>query len=255
MSTLAGRVYFGEVMHRRLFPVSYRFLYRVFSLLIDIDRLGDLDKASRLFSHNRFNLISFHDRDHGPRDGSSLRAWIDRVLDRFGIDLQGGRVELLCFPRIMGYGFNPLSIWYCRDGDGRLRALLCEVKNTFGEQHGYLLHEHGQPMTWPVRQSRAKCFHVSPFIGMGADYHFRISEPAETLQITIREYENDRLMLAAAQVGEARPFSTPTLARALLGLPLMTVKVMLMIHWQALKIWLKGAPFFRKPTPPPQEVS
>jgi hypothetical protein len=177
------------------------------------------------------------------------------VLARFGIDLHGGRVELLCFPRVLGYGFNPLSIWYCRDAAGELRAVLCEVRNTFGEQHGYLLHEDGRVMDWPVRQSRSKRFHVSPFIGMNADYHFRLSEPADTVQVMIREYQDGDLMLAAAQVGAARPFTTRTLVRALAGLPLMTVKVMFLIHWQALKIWLKGAPFFRKPLPPTQEVS
>lgn len=251
----AARIYFGEVMHRRRFPVRYRFVYRIFSLLVDIDRLDEAAARSALLSHNRFNLLAFHDRDHGPRDGKPLRPWIDRILAERGIDLDGGRVELLCLPRVLGYVFNPLSIWYCRHRDGSLRAVLCEVSNTFGERHGYLLHEDGASMEWPVRQTRQKRFHVSPFIQMGAHYRFRLAEPGETLALTIREYTDEGLMLSAAQAGEAHPVTTRTLLRALIGLPFVTWKVMVMIHWQALKIWLKGAPFYRKPPPPREEVS
>jgi len=248
-------LYLSHVMHRRFKPVRYRFVYRVYSLLLDIDRLDELPRLSPLFSHNRFNLLGFHDRDHGPRDGSPLRPWLDATLQRFGIDLQGGRVELLCFPRVLGYVFNPLSVWYCRHRDGSLRAVLLEVSNTFGEWHGYVLHDSGKPLSWPVRQSRSKQFHVSPFIDMVADYRFRLAEPAERLEVTIREYQDGDLMLVAAQVGEARPFDTQHLAAAFLGVPLLTLKIMVLIHWQALKIWLKGARFHPKPTPPPQEVS
>jgi hypothetical protein len=248
-------LYVGEVMHRRLFPVQYRFAYRVFSLLVDVDRLDEAARASPLFSHNRFNLVAFHDRDHGPRDGSPLRPWLEGTLRRFGIDLEGGRVELLCFPRVLGYVFNPLSIWYCHHRDGSLRAVLLEVSNTFGEWHGYVLHDRGGALDWPVRQSRSKVFHVSPFIDMAADYHFRLSEPGARLEVTIREYQHGEPMLTAAQVGEARGLDTRNLLAAFVRVPLLTFKVMALIHWQALKIWLKGARFHAKPTPPPQEVS
>jgi len=250
-----ARLYVGEVMHRRLFPVRYRFAYRVFSLLLDIDRLDEAARGTAVFSHNRFNLLAFHDADHGPRDGSPLRPWLDGALARFGIDLEGGPVQLLCFPRVLGYVFNPLSIWYCRHSDGALRAVLLEVANTFGERHGYLLHENGRPMAWPVRQARAKCFHVSPFVGMNADYQFRLGEPGARLEVGIRELQDHGLMLVAAQVGRAEPFTTPALLRALVGIPLLTLKIMAMIHWQALKIWLRGATFFPKPAPPREEVS
>jgi hypothetical protein len=248
-------LYVGEVMHRRLFPVQYRFAYRVFSLLVDIDRLDEAARASRLFSHNRFNLVAFHDRDHGPRDGGPLRPWIDGVLRRFGVDLDGGEVALLCLPRVLGFVFNPLAIWYCRHRDGSLRAVLLEVSNTFGERHGYLLHEAGEPMAWPVRQARRKEFHVSPFVGMEAEYRFRLGEPTERLEVGIRELQGDRLMLVAAQVAERQPLTTASLARVLIAVPLQTLKVVAMIHWQALKIWRRGAPFHRKPAPPAQEVS
>jgi DUF1365 family protein len=253
--TAAALVYDARVMHRRLFPVRYRFVYRVFSLLIDIDRVEEAAQHSALFSSEGFNLLSFHVRDHGPRDGTALRPWVEQHLAARGIDLAGGRIRLLCFPRVLGYGFNPLSIWYCEHADGSLRAVLCEVKNTFGEQHGYLLHDGGAAMSWPVRDEQDKCFHVSPFISMEAHYQFRLSAPEEALQVVIHEYQHGHLMLAAAQTGQARRFDTPTLLRMALAVPFMTLKVMTLIHWQALKIWLKGAPFFRKPEPPREEVT
>lgn len=255
MNHAPAAIYRSEVMHRRRFPVSYRFTYRVFSLLLDIDQLPAAASASGVFSYNRFNLLAFFDRDHGPRDGSPLRPWIDRVLEDAGISLDGGRVDLLCFPRVLGYVFNPLSIWYCRHRDGSLRAVLCEVSNTFGEHHSYLLHDGGRPMEWPVRQQRDKGFHVSPFIGMQARYHFRLGEPRNELRVMIREYQDDELMLAAAQVGERRAFTTAQLLKASLAIPLLTFKVMTLIHWQALKIWLKGARYHRKPPPPTEEIS
>ena len=250
-----ARLYVGEVMHRRFFPVRYRFAYRVFSLLLDIDRIDAAARATAIFSHNRFNLLAFHDADHGPRDGGPLRPWLERTLARFGVELAGGRVDLLCFPRVLGYVFNPLSIWYCRHRDGSLRAVLLEVSNTFGERHGYLLHDGGAPLVWPVRQSRAKCFHVSPFVGMQAEYRFRLSEPGERLEVGIRELQDDRPMLVAAQVGQAEPFTSASLLRASLAVPFLTLKIVAMIHWQALKIWLRGATFFPKPAPPREEVS
>jgi DUF1365 family protein len=242
-------------MHRRLFPVRYRFAYRVFHLLLDVDRLDEAAAQTAVFSHNRFSLLSFHDADHGARDGTPLRPWLDGVLARFGIDLAGGPVHLLCFPRVLGYVFNPLAVWYCRHRDGSLRAVLLEVSNTFGERHGYLLHEDGAALQWPLRQSRAKCFHVSPFVGMEADYHFRLGEPGERLEIGIREHQGGQLMLVAAQVAAAQPFSTQHLLRAVAAIPLLTLKVMAMIHWQALKIWLRGATYFPKPPPPREEVT
>ncbi len=251
----AASIYVGEVMHQRLFPVRYRFVYPVFSLLLDIDRLDEAARASRLFSLNRFNVSSFYAADHGPRDGSPLRPWVEHQLKRAGITLAGGRIRLLCFPRLLGYVFNPLSLWYCEHADGTLRAVICQVRNTFGEQHCYLIHGQGQPMRWPVDQQRDKCFHVSPFIGMQARYRFRLFKPEKRLRVLIRESEEDRLMLYATQTGERREFSTGNLLAALLRTPLLTFKVMAAIHWQALKIWLRGARFHPKPTPPQQELS
>jgi len=240
-------------MHRRLFPVQYRFVYRVFSLLLDLDALEQT--GTRWLSIGRFNLFSFYPADHGPRDGSPLRPWIDRVLAARGIDLDGGRVKLLCFPRVLGYGFNPLSLWYCFDRSGALRAILAEVHNTFGEQHCYLLGSDGAPHRAGLTDGADKVFHVSPLIGMQARYRFRLAEPGERLAVLIREYQDDRLMLVASQSGEGITLSDQALLRAFRRTPLMTLKVIAAIHWQALKIWLRGAPYFPKPAPPAQEIT
>jgi hypothetical protein len=251
----AARIYFTRVMHQRLVPVQYRFRYRVFSLLLDLDRLDEAARSARLFSVNGPNLLSFRERDHGPRDGSPLRPWLDELLRGQGIDLEGGRVLLLCFPRVLGYVFNPLSVWYCHHRDGTLRAILAEVSNTFGEHHFYLLGDGGRPLPWPVEASLDKAFHVSPLIGMEARYGFRIARPGERLSVLIREYQDGRLMLVASQQGRGYRLRDRHLASALLRIPFMTLKVMAAIHWQALKIWLKGAPFFPKPQPPLEKVT
>ncbi|WP_022948188.1 DUF1365 domain-containing protein [Methylohalobius crimeensis] len=250
----AASLYYCSIMHARRFPVRYRFRYRLFSLLLDLDALPQYDRKLKLFGYNRPAPVAFYDRDHGPRDGRPLRPWIDQVLEDAGIGLAGGEVSLLTLPRLWGYVFNPLSLWYCRHRDGSLRAVLAEVHNTFGEWHGYLLHEQGRPIQWPLCSKAAKCFHVSPFIGMEAVYHFRLSEPTERLQVSIQEYQEDRLMLIATQSGRREALTDRALLRALCRFPLATFKVILMIHWQALKLWLQKIPLYHKPEPPDQEV-
>lgn len=250
-----ARLYRCKVMHQRHDRFAYRFTHRVFSLLLDIDRIDETCGRLRLLRHNRRAPVAFHDRDHGPRDGSPLRPWIDGVLHTADIELGGGQVLLLSFPRLWGYVFNPLSLWYCRHRDGSLRAVLAEVSNTFGECHHYLLHEHGRPMDWPVRKRADKVFHVSPFIDMRAEYRFHIVEPGDTLGIAIREYQDDSLLLVATQNGRGQTLTDQTLLGALLRFPFASFKVMAMIHWHALKLWLRRAPLFRKPPPPAEDIS
>ena len=182
-------LYFGRVMHKRLIPFRHRFTYRVFSLFIDLDELPALDRGPRLFSHNRWNLFAFFDRDHGPRDGSPLRPWIERRLAEADIDLAGGPVRLLCFPRLFGFVFNPLSLWFCYHQSGRLAAVLYEVSNTFGQWHSYLIPiDRGQKAGRAIRQSCDKRLYVSPFIGMVSTYHFRLLEPDARLAVAIRQW-------------------------------------------------------------------
>ena len=178
MPTDAATLYRGSVMHARLKPVGHRFVYRVLNLLIDLDRLEEADRQSRLFAVNRRGLYSFHERDHGPRDGSSLSAYAREKAKAEGIDLTGGKVWLLCYPRLLGFVFNPLSIYYCYRSDGSLALLIYEVRNTFGETHSYVCPvKPGETSPAGLRQVRDKRFYVSPFIGMEMRYHFRLSPP------------------------------------------------------------------------------
>ncbi len=257
------RIYFTRVMHRRLFPVQYRFEYRVFSLLLDLDRLDAVPRRLAVGPGRgvlrgllRPRLFRFDPADHGPRDGSALRPWAEQVLAARGIGLAGGRIRLLCFPRVLGYGFNPLSLWYCEHADGRLRAVIAEVRNTFGQHHSYLLHDDGRPIAWPLRAEKLKCFYVSPLMDMQGGYRFRLSAPDDKLAVLIRQFdEKGRLKLVASQSGTGEPLTDAALWRAFRAMPVMTYKVMVAIHWQALKIWLAGARFFPKPEPPQQEVT
>ncbi len=252
----APAVYVGRVGHKRLLPFRHAFVYRVFCLWLDLDAIPEQAARLRLFSHNRFNLFSFHDRDHGRRDGSPVRPWIERALAARGIDLAGGRIGVLCFPRLFGYVFNPLTLYFCHHGDGSLRAILYEVKNTFGQQHGYLLPVAADhPRGAPVLQTCDKSFHVSPFIGMDATYRFRLAEPDDRLSVTIRESVPAGELLIATLTGRRVPLTDGALARAFITHPLMTVKVIAAIHWQALRLWRKGARLHRRPPPPAEEVS
>lgn len=246
-------------MHHRLRPVRHRFVYRVFSVLVDIDRLAELDAGLRVFSVNRPNLLSLHESDHGARDGSPLRPWVNAELRKRGLDLAGGRVFLLCLPRLLGYVFNPLSIYYCYDRRDHLRALLYEVKNTFGEQHAYVLPVSCE--AWlrnATRQSCGKSFYVSPFIEMAARYRFKLLPPGERLTIAIQEEIEQNTHFVATLTATRRPLTDAQLLLAVLRLPLMTFKVIAAIHYEALRLWLKGTPLQsrgRAPHGPPRIVA
>lgn len=251
-----GALYVGRVMHARLRPCAHRFAYRVFSLYLDIDRLDGLAARLRLFSRGRFNLFSFHDKDHGPRDGSSLRAWVERRLADHGIGLEGGAIRLLCFPRILGYVFNPLSVYFCHGPAGDLRAVLYEVCNTFGQSHGYLVRApEGHAAGAPLSQTAEKRFHVSPFLGVAGHYHFRLRAPGAALSLTIRESDGEGDILLATHAARREDLTDGALLKAFLSHPLMTLKVIAAIHWEALKLWRKGARFHRLPPAPSQPVT
>jgi DUF1365 family protein len=235
-------LYFGEVMHARLKPLAHRFRYRVMSLLIDLDRLDEADRQSPLFGVNRGALYSFHENDHGERDGSSLRAYAQRRADEHGISLTGGHVLLLCYPRLLGYAFNPLSVYFCNGDDDRLSLIIYEVRNTFGEIHSYVLPVRpGEVSAAGVRQAQDKQFCVSPFVEMAMRYHFRISPPGERVKLRILETDCEGPLLAATFSGRRQPLTTRSLLRAFAALPLVTLKIVAAIHWQALRLWLKGA--------------
>lgn len=242
---MRSAIYRGSVMHARLAPVRHHFRYRVFTLLIDLDELPALAKGLRWLSHNRFNLMSLYDRDHGDRPGEGLRAWAERTLGACGISPPRGRIELLCFPRLFGYVFNPLSLWLCRDPEGRLAAVIYEVHNTFGGRHAYALPAAAGQDDGALAQRCGKEFYVSPFIPMDAQYSFRLKTPGEAFSLQIRERDAAGEILRATISGRRRPLTDRELLKAWAAHPLMTLKVIAAIHWQALRLWRKGARFHR----------
>jgi DUF1365 family protein len=238
----AAALYFGDVMHARLKPMGHRFSYRVMSLLIDLDRLEEADRQCPLFAVNRAALYSFSESDHGERDGSSLRGYAQRQAAARGVDLTGGRVLLLCYPRLFGYTFNPLSAYFCYRVDGELALIIYEVRNTFGEIHSYVLPvQPGEISPAGVRQQQDKLFYVSPFVEMAMRYHFRVSPPGHSVKLRILETDSDGPLLSATFSGRRRALTTPALLRSLFSLPLITFKIVAAIHWEALRLWLKGA--------------
>jgi DUF1365 family protein len=256
MQDAAASLYWCRVAHERLLPFRHKFDYRVFSLLLDLDRLPDITAASRLLRHNRFGLISFHDRDHGPRDGTPLRPWVEAALARDGLQEAAARIRIFCFPRLFGYVFNPLSVFFCYDADERLRAVLYEVKNTFGDQHGYLIEVPRQTSGPTIEQSATKQFHVSPFLPLEGQYRFRLLPPGEKIGISITQLSaSGAVQLVATQTGRREALTDHSLLKAFIRHPLMTVKIIAGIHWEALQLWRKGAAFFRWTAPPRDAVS
>jgi DUF1365 family protein len=244
----AGVLYLGEVMHARLKPFGHRFVYSVFSLLVDIDRLAELGRLTWLLKVNRRGLSSFYESDHVEVEGETLRDFADRLLAGAGIVKPAARILLLAYPRVLGYVFNPISIYFCYDEADTLIALIYAVRNTFGERHTYVAPiEAGDLSPSGVRQTRTKIFHVSPFIQMGARYHFHIMPPGKVVRLRIHETANDEALLSATFAGESRSLGTGQLAACLLKFPLMTWKIVAGIHWEALKLWLKGARFRSSP--------
>lgn len=247
-------LYFGQVVHRRLRPRVHDLRYRVFALYADLDELPSIARALPVFSYNRFNLFSVNDRDFGDGSGAELRGWVERQLQTAGIEFSGGHIGVLCYPRLFGYAFNPLSVFFCYSASGGLQAILYEVHNTFGQRHTYLIPVvPAQRDT--VRQSCAKQFYVSPFIPMEGSYDFRVRPPRERVRIAITESDAEGPLLHAMFSGKRRPLTSRRLLSTLITHPLMTVKVIAGIHWEALQLWLKRIPLVPRPAPPPEPVT
>ena len=248
MTDFASALYVGEVTHVRLRPRRHHLRYRLYSLLVDVDELPALARASRLFSHNSFNVFSIHDRDFGDGAGGALRDQVERHLSAAGLPT-GGPIRLFAMPRVLGYVFNPISIFFCHHRDGALSAILYEVHNTFGERHCYLIPvAAGDQAT--VRQDCDKGFHVSPFMDMRMKYQFRVKPPADTIRIGIIGGDDDGVLITANQVAERVAFSDRALAKVFMTYPLVTLKVVGAIHWEALRLWMKGVRVRSKPPEP-----
>ena len=256
-----SRLYFGEVMHQRFNQPAYRFNYRVFSLLVDLDDLEANFPAQRWLCADRFNLFSVYQRDLGGRSPHlRLRDWITETCRSAGCPIDGGKILINTYPRILGYQFNPLTLWYCYNAAGQLVAIDAEVSNTFGEFHHYLLHDGGKPLSDPLIASADKVFHVSPFLPMNMRYHFRLTHPATRLGVVIRETQandagEETLVLVATHHAKEKPLTDRHLLTAALRIPFLTLKVIILIHWQALGIWRRGGSFHRSPPKPATEVS
>ena len=236
-------IYKGFVTHRRFTPLRHYFSYKTFSILFELTELEDLHKKIGIFSFNRFNVFSFYNKDHGSRDGNDLTEWVKINLKKYNLNFNVSKIKLLCFPRVFGYVFNPLSIFYCYDGNV-LKAILYEVKNTFNEQHTYVFPVNDSSKI--ITQQCNKKFYVSPFIKMDTFYNFRLTEPDESIRILIKQTDKDGKILVACQVGKKQTMSLKQLLINFFIHPMMTFKIMVSIHYEALRLWKKGAIFQKR---------
>ena len=241
---MTSSIYNGTVIHKRFKPKTHFFKYNIFSLLIDLSELDELDEKIKFFSFNKFNLISFYEKDHGNRDGSSLIQWVKKIINENDVNSQDIKIKLLCYPRIFGYVFNPLSVFYIYDKNLDLVSILYEVKNTFGEQHTYIFKSDKN--TNLIQHVCKKKFHVSPFIEMNCIYFFRLLKPGNKISIIIDQNDKDGKILYASQDGVKSELNNNTLVKAYLNHPLMTFKIILAIHFEAFKLWTKGIKFVKK---------
>lgn len=244
----SSSIYVGELMHHRFKPKTHRFSYRVASWLLDLDDIDELDRNLTLFSSNRFNVVSFYHRDHGDGSDTPLQDQIKLLLQHHNIETPD-KISLLCYPRMFGYTFNPLAVYFCYRDD-QLTAIVYEVSNTFGERHSYvatiapevrsddsLLVEHKKKV---FHQQADKALHVSPFFPMDCYYHFRIRLPQESVTLGINLHNTSGKLFTAVFKGLRQTISDRFIVKQTLLLPLQTLKVMAAIHWEALRIWLKG---------------
>lgn len=231
-----SKIYTGKVIHKRFKPKEHYFKYNVFSLLIDLNELEEINKYIKFFSYNKFNIISFYDKDHGDRDGSSIKLWVKKNLRNIGIMKEDISIKLLCYPRIFGYVFNPLSTYFIYNKHSELISIFYEVKNTFGEQHTYIFKAHDEKT---VQNKCKKKFYVSPFIEMDCEYHFKTLNPREQLSVVINQNDKDGKLLFASQDGISKDFNNKNLILSYLTHPLMTFKIIGAIHYEAFKLWAK----------------
>lgn len=252
---LPGGIVAATVMHKRLRPRPHLFAYRVPYLCVPLDRIGGL--AGRWLRVDRPGLAAFHRRDHGPCDGGDLDAWARRILAQFGLAATcDGRIELMALPRMLGYVFNPVSFWFCRDAQGGLRAVLCEVRNTFGERHNYLVfHDDRRPIAPGDWLEGRKAFHVSPFLPVEGRYRFRFRLDERAARVDVNYDDAGGPMLLTSVAGARVALTDGAVLRRFLANPWLTVGVVVRIHWQAARLWLKKAAFHRKPEPPREATS
>jgi len=241
-------LYRGAVTHRRLAGPDHGFRYALYMCLLDLDELDELDRELRLFGHNRRRPLGFYDADHLGGGDAPLRDSLEALFERERVRWPGGRVELLTHCRVLGYAFNPISVFYCYGAGDTLEAVVAEVNNTFGDRHPYVLPVEDGRVVW----RRKKLMHVSPFFSMAGSYHFELPAPGPRLEAVVDLLRSDRTELSARLSLERQPLDDAHVARALVRYPLVTLKVVAAIHWEALRLWRKGAPFWSQPPYDPE---
>jgi DUF1365 family protein len=247
-------LYTGVVAHVRLRPRRHRLRYRVFMLLLDLDELAALDRGLRLLAHNRAGLLGFFDRDHADGAPGVLKAKIEARLAAAGLDMAGGPIRLLSMPRMLGFVFNPISVYFCHRPDGSLGAMLYEVSNTFGQRHSYLIPV-GPGAEQPIEQHCDKRLFVSPFLRMDMAYRFRVTPPGEQTAIFIDGRDGEGPLITASFAGRRSELTDGAILKAVLAHPLLTLTVVAAIHWEALKLLLKGVSLRKRPPPPEDPVT
>lgn len=244
----------ADIVHARQRPKKHAFRYGVYYLCFDLEDLGRLPCA--LLALNRWNLFSFYERDHGAGDGTSLDGWVRNVLYEWGLNEADGKIILLTLPRILGYVFNPVSFWFCLDKAGHLRAVLSEVCNTFRERHCYLsFHDDHRPISSDDWLRAEKVFHVSPFMDVKGYYLFRFAYRNEKIGVWIDHHNEEGLILQTSVVGQRHPLTSSNLLKCFLRYPLVTIKVISLIHFEAVRLFLKGVRYRPKPIPPVTEIT
>jgi len=253
-----GALYHCDVTHTRHVPKHHHLHYRLFMILLDLDAIDGVSKRLRLFTVGGRNLFSFHAADHGvavaPDTPDALKGWARSVLSEAGITQADGRIRLLCMPRVLGYAFNPISVYFCEDKIGNPAAVIYEVHNTFKQRHCYVC-PLDTPRTAALFEHEAeKEFHVSPFMPMDMRYHFRVTIPASRMLLHIKgaARADGASMIDAVLAGRRMPLTDGALFHAFVKMPFMGLKVVAAIHWEALKLWRRKLPFYRLPPAPPR---
>jgi DUF1365 family protein len=251
MAAPAAQLYLGQTVHERNQPFTHRFRYRIAMMMLDLDRLDEAGRLSRLFSIGRFNVFGFRERDHGARDGSPLKAWAMAHLAAAGVTDPVSRIRLLCSPRVLGYVFNPISLYLAEDEEENVIAVIYQVHNTFGDAHAYIAPLDGG---MPARHSAQKRFHVSPMFPVTGRYDFTLRESDSQLSLAIHKVEAQGPDFLATMQLRASPVNSASLLRLFAAQPFSTLKTISAIHWEALRLLLKGARYHRRPEPPEKDT-